>query len=377
MSIPYIKTGSEHGINVYKEDGAYIVETPASYDIYYSLLKNNGTQYGERLQSNDRATAVFAIPASRLNSDAQVRLFNEKINEVRGTAAAINKERTDMQDVLGFDLAKDNKTVAFLWKLPEKNFAIGEVVKAGKYFAALKVAESEDKVYVRMLNTSRFLQPGEFKDREAVIQERLQEGSVKYLRFTEDGKIQVKDYTPKQKAEAVQQPTEAPAQKVQATPEPAKAEQRAQEPSEEQKAALLAFISANGRDWKDKLSAAWASGNYRFISKDNQALLQQVRNDFGPEWLAGVYVNQLALSRPVPASKEDQQALKKNGQAVTSHMDAQTRWGEGQRLFAFHEQDGKPVELKKIEDLEKWTPDQLMALPAKQQKQEKQQSLSM
>lgn len=375
MSTPYIKTGTENGISVHKEDGAYIVEAPASYDIYYSLLRENGTQYGERLQSDDRARAVFAVPATKLNSDAQVRLFNQKINEVRSTAAAIDKERTEIQDVLSFDLATDKKTVAFLWKLPEKNFAIGEVVKTGKYFAALKVAENEDKVYVRMLNTSRFLQAGEFKDREAVIQDRLPEGSMKYLRFNEDGKIQVKDYTPKQKAEAVQQPTEA--QTPQPTPETAKAEQPVQEPSAEQKAAVLAFMSANGKDWKDKLSAAWASGSYRFISKDNQALLQQVRNDFGPEWLAKISVDQLSDGRPLPATKEDQQALKKNGQAVTSHMDAQSRWNEGQRLFAFHEQDGKPVELKKMEDLNKWTPDQLMALPAQQLKLEKQQTLSM
>lgn len=375
MSTPYIKTGTENGISVHKEDGAYIIETPASYDIYYSLLRENGTQYGERLQSDDRARAIFAVPATKLNSDAQVRLFNQKVNEVRSTAAAIDKERTDIQDVLSFDLATDKKTVAFLWKLPEKNFAIGEVVKTGKYFAALKVAENDEKVYVRMINTSRFLQAGEYKDREAVIQERLEQGSIKYLRFNEDGKIQVKDYTPKQKT--VQQPTEA-LKPIAAIPtaEPQKAEQPVQEPSAEQKAAVLAFMSANGKDWKDKLSAAWASGSYRFISKDNQALLQQVRNEFGPEWLARVSADQLSDGRPLLASRDDQQALKKNGQAVTSHMDAQTRWNDGQRLFAFHEQGGKPVELKKMEELNKWTPDQLMALPA-QQKQEKQQALSM
>jgi len=308
MSTPFIKVGTEHGINVFKENGAYIVETPASYDVYYSLLKQDGNQYAERLESNDRSRAVFAVLASKLNSDAQVRLFNEKINEVRASAAAIDKERKDTQDVLGFDLATDKKTVAFLWKLPEKNFAIGEVVKAGKYFAALKVAENDEKVYVRMLNTSRFLQPGEFKDREAVIQDRLEVGSMKYLRFTEDGKIQVKDYTPKQKAEAVQQPIEAPQKAPEA--QPANKVERP-EPTAEQKAAVLAFMSANGKDWKDKLSAAWASGSYRFISKDNQALLQQVRNEHGPEWLAKVSADQLSDGKPLQKQKapDKQQAL--------------------------------------------------------------------
>lgn len=60
--------------------------------------------------------------------------------------------------------------------------------------------------------------------------------------------------------------------------------------SDEQRAAVVAFRDANGRDWKDKLGALWMNGNYsrRGINLDQAALLQQVRNQFGPEWLENV-----------------------------------------------------------------------------------------
>lgn len=60
--------------------------------------------------------------------------------------------------------------------------------------------------------------------------------------------------------------------------------------SDKQRAAVVAFRDANGRDWKEKLGALWMNGNYsrRGIDMDQAALLQQVRNQFGPEWLVNV-----------------------------------------------------------------------------------------
>lgn len=64
----------------------------------------------------------------------------------------------------------------------------------------------------------------------------------------------------------------------------------APELTDDQRAAVVAFRDANGRDWKDKLGALWMNGSYsrRGIDMDQAALLQQVRNQLGPEWLANV-----------------------------------------------------------------------------------------
>lgn len=60
-------------------------------------------------------------------------------------------------------------------------------------------------------------------------------------------------------------------------------------PSTEQIAALKGFAAINGRTWKSKLRQAWYDGNYgdHGIEQygDMAALLQQVRNTFGPSWL--------------------------------------------------------------------------------------------
>lgn len=57
-------------------------------------------------------------------------------------------------------------------------------------------------------------------------------------------------------------------------------------PNAHQLRALLDFAAQNGRGWKAKLDEVWmrASGG---------PLLQQVRNEFGPSWLAKVTLKQL------------------------------------------------------------------------------------
>ncbi|MCX9158132.1 hypothetical protein OPU71_18575 [Niveibacterium sp. 24ML] len=56
-------------------------------------------------------------------------------------------------------------------------------------------------------------------------------------------------------------------------------------PTRRQREALTRFRDAYGRDWKYKLNLCWTAGNYRAISTGQAALLQQVRNELGPEWL--------------------------------------------------------------------------------------------
>jgi hypothetical protein len=55
--------------------------------------------------------------------------------------------------------------------------------------------------------------------------------------------------------------------------------------------------------------------------------------------------------------------LKKMGQPIHSHMDALRRFVAGDRIFAAHEMGSSPVEIKHIEELNNWTPDQLLAVP--------------
>lgn len=52
--------------------------------------------------------------------------------------------------------------------------------------------------------------------------------------------------------------------------------------TEEQAAALEAFAAQHGADWRRKLNDGWLRAAY-------PGPLQQVRNQFGPTWLAKVY----------------------------------------------------------------------------------------
>lgn len=50
----------------------------------------------------------------------------------------------------------------------------------------------------------------------------------------------------------------------------------------EQEAALRRFITTNGYRWKYKLRSVWLSDGSRI---PDAALLRQLRNQLGPEWL--------------------------------------------------------------------------------------------
>lgn len=65
--------------------------------------------------------------------------------------------------------------------------------------------------------------------------------------------------------------------------------------SEAQRKAVASFRDAKGADWKDTLSAVWASGNYRRhgVASEQAAALQQVRNLMGPQWLEEVTDHEL------------------------------------------------------------------------------------
>ena len=54
----------------------------------------------------------------------------------------------------------------------------------------------------------------------------------------------------------------------------------------EQQAVVLAYAAKHGRKWKAALADAWMTG--RDASQPDGWALRQVRNQFGPKWLAAV-----------------------------------------------------------------------------------------
>lgn len=55
--------------------------------------------------------------------------------------------------------------------------------------------------------------------------------------------------------------------------------------------------------------------------------------------------------------------LKQHGEEILSQIDAERRLSNGDRIFAFHEQGGTPVEITSVDGLKSYAPDLLMALP--------------
>lgn len=55
-------------------------------------------------------------------------------------------------------------------------------------------------------------------------------------------------------------------------------------PTEEQLAALRSYAAWEGKDWKAKLRRDWTRAGSEWPGE--WALLQQLRNRFGPKWLA-------------------------------------------------------------------------------------------
>ena len=59
--------------------------------------------------------------------------------------------------------------------------------------------------------------------------------------------------------------------------------------------------------------------------------------------------------------EETPKDLESKGVQVESNLDAKTRFSNGERIFAFHEQDEQPTELRSVEQMDKYAPDQLLA----------------
>ena len=269
-----IQTGEKDDVSITDdpENQRYIVNLPNSYDVYWAFSsKDEKHAFAKRVEQPDIKRAIYEIPIENLATDEQIKSFNFKVKEARNTAKAIASEREAMESVLSFNQAHDNKTVAFIYKAPTKGFAIGEILHSGKYFVAQSAGENDDKVFVRIIHSTKLLQgKAEFANREETLKEKFPVGSHKYLRYDEQGRISAKDYQPKQVAKA-ENPTL----------------------TEDQRAALSAYCEKNGQAWKEKLKVSWTTGSYKGLDNNQSALLQQVRNQLGPEWLAQLKTDDL------------------------------------------------------------------------------------
>ena len=63
--------------------------------------------------------------------------------------------------------------------------------------------------------------------------------------------------------------------------------------TEAQMRAVVNFADQKGRGWRDQLMRCWERASYPGIDPDDGAALQQVRNQFGPEWLVNVQIADL------------------------------------------------------------------------------------
>ena len=66
-------------------------------------------------------------------------------------------------------------------------------------------------------------------------------------------------------------------------------------PSPDQLAAVAAYAARHGRTWRAALATAWSTG--RDAAEPGGHLLRQVRNTYGPAWLATVTLAELAATR--------------------------------------------------------------------------------
>lgn len=241
----------------------YLINLPNAYDVYWPFVsRDEHHALAHRLDQPDIKRILFEVPLDNLSNEQQIQRLNLKVMDARKAAMDIANERQALEEDLSFDLAQPGKTVAFVYKTPAKGFATGDVVRAGKYFVALLSGETEDKVFVRVLHSTKLLNgKQEFAHREEVLKERFAIGSRKHLRYDERGRITVSDSQSKS------------------------VDKTQQEPNSDQAAALTAFRLKHGRDWKDELNLAWSTGQYKGMNSDQAALLQQVRNQLGPQWL--------------------------------------------------------------------------------------------
>jgi len=79
--------------------------------------------------------------------------------------------------------------------------------------------------------------------------------------------------------------------------------------------AIVEFARRHGRGWKGKLEECWMRAGYPGCSSTQAALLQQVRNQCGPSWLADFELPPTAL-----VSSSIERAIASDPQSAEAHL---------------------------------------------------------
>lgn len=288
-----------------------IITTVNNFDVYWMLSRkdNLNRPYAESIANPalpesltdavdakvlDRSKAYFAVPLRSLTEPYKIEEFNKKILTARSFSKQVKEEHDSYEYVVSFDHS-DGKNAQFKPSFPKSGYAAGKVVHSGKFFAVLEQGVKDDNRYFQVIKTSAILSGAdEFLNREEAVAKKLPLGSMRRLTLGDKGKLEITEYTPRNTS--VQEPVQLPI-------------------TQEQKTALMNFREANNpRDpyvWKEKLMSHWMRASYPGVPENQRGLLQQVRNEQGPDWLTNLDVKDLYLGTTKDSSKAFKPTLKK------------------------------------------------------------------
>ncbi|MBH4099527.1 DUF1738 domain-containing protein [Pseudomonas aeruginosa] len=86
--------------------------------------------------------------------------------------------------------------------------------------------------------------------------------------------------------------------------------------------ALRVFRTLKGRSWKAELNSCWSGASYPGLGNQHAAVLQQIRNEFGPEWLQKFSVSQQqdALDKAAQEALQAELLLRHNSNATSEQI---------------------------------------------------------
>jgi len=257
------------------ENGVYIVECPNFYDCYWKLtgkMKDRDEVLGSKLKPTDITETLnptliqslidkgeipteqkdtfgmlnlikyddqgkpqfkeeksvhIMVPIDKLSTPEEITSFNYGINHAR----SVNQERQQELGRFKFkngrdgelndkikDLAPDDafehqsRRLKVTLRKPEKNWAAGEILEAGKFYTFVHTGNSikDDPeqgkiitVHVQAVNTADLLKGNDWllQNREKAVRELCPEGENKSFNWSQNSKIRVSDYNPEKSQE--------------------------------------------------------------------------------------------------------------------------------------------------------------------------------
>ncbi|WP_445677106.1 hypothetical protein [Pseudomonas aeruginosa] len=86
--------------------------------------------------------------------------------------------------------------------------------------------------------------------------------------------------------------------------------------------AIRVFRTLKGRSWKAELNNCWSRSSYPGLGTQHAAVLQQLRNEFGPEWLQKFSVSQQqdALYKAAQEALQVEELLRHDSNATSEQI---------------------------------------------------------